>query len=305
LYSAYFWISISTLGTVAKVTGDRLSESNIDFVFKLLRHDFGVSYFILAILFFRQVVKTKNFKPIALIGIMSACPIVLGTLSYNGDLRYYFASALLLGFAFVSANGQNSPVWKNLTSGIIFLLAFLQILFTFSIIEKRDILPSWINSFYTSFTPSKPNNLHKVQTAGIESLRTALPKDTKSSVCILQMRQFNGLDWSFDPWALTLAARDQNLPWEFSRPPPHEFSTTELRYTNSVIPRCDYVIILPIEWVPAPIEHFMSDVGEFLFNHYKNGTLEKEGWRWIATLPYSSEDQLEGQLLLIKNLNRR
>lgn len=302
LNSLYRWIYDSSFGAMAVLSGHREGISFFKFFGQILHSQLGIlGLFILITSMASLAIKRDNLRVYIAVTILSLLPLVMGSLSSNGDPRYYFlGSTLLLVNALIQI--KKSIRFPTFISIVLVIIGFFQCVYFYNQSFSKNLnMEAFQHKFFSfSFLEAIPN-ASAVETM-VEYSQKFLPLDQETSLCILQMPNFKLTDWALDPWSLTLAAYQRNLQWRISRPFPHEFSTTEERYKNIVINRCKYVVVASLEYMEAPIVHFMSDVGEKLIGFWKNNQLAANNWEYLDKFTYTARDGSTAEAILLKNL---
>jgi hypothetical protein len=122
-------------------------------------------------------------------------------------------------------------------------------------------------------------------------------------IAILPMRQFNDLDGLIADASLTAMSRERGERLNFKEPYPLIRNTVPEKF-EYVKETFDYIVVFPVEHKPAPIEHFMSDVGEVVLDSWKHKTLKQDQLEFLSRGQLSSESGNKGEYLLFRSLKR-
>ena len=309
----YEWAFVSSLGKMAKISGNRGDQTYWGFVGEAFFHFIGLPLGVLLLLSLIVLIISKWNREKntwtrldgAFLGALIV-PLAFGGFSYNSDLRYYifsfFGLLLLVLYRFSLGPSSAQIKWTFRT-----VIIFVSCIFLVSEGQTFGLpsVPNWLVSHRFELWPRSvqraSDDLIPVVGKLMDSIQeSSLPKE--SNICILQMRTNDGLEWLLDPWAMTVYMRELGSSLHFIRPYPHAYDNMQDRFEHLVKPQCCYVVVFPTVFKPGPIEHFMSDVGEYFLQNRNTGELAKNGFeeasQFEVKIPGSS-----GELVLFKSNN--
>lgn len=304
----YDWAWVSAFSDWAKLTGLRDGVSFFGFFRQIA--DFN-SWPILVLLFVitlcRRYPLGKSWITFVLLAPAVTLPALLASLSYNGDPKNYLLSAIIvLLAALVAALGPNTKrswVYTVLTAAIALVLLDYRLA-----VERADGRSAASLQQYLR-GPAIPLRLGHDQVEDLyDDLSTRLPHtqaDPEVQTCILQLLQWNDLDWVADPYALTVLGHERGEHWNFLRPWPLIRNTTPERY-EWVKTNCDYILVLPLKHEEkAHFVHFMSDAGEAVLDAWKQNRLKKDRLELSSHGTFRGNDGTNGEYLLFHSLRNQ
>jgi hypothetical protein len=267
-YHLLQWVLMTNFQEIAIETGNRSGRPLFDFIsFYLIQ--LGALPFIYLIFNFTEIKKFKlsvrKEDAVFLLGCL-LFPFLCGLLSYNGDVRYYYVSWIILLMVLIK-RGLSASESKFYTAKVI-----VTALLCTSLIQNISK-----NNSYQVFS-LLPQELEKYLGRSIFNLYSFAPeiqlqftsevyksiKDPKlqNTFMLIDKRE----DFSYiDPWAQTIIARENGYMWTYD----NLLLYKSHKYTDLIhkfIRNYHYVILGPLErnWSKdkKPIEKLGSDIIE-------------------------------------------
>ena len=300
------WIRWASLSEFAQITGLRNGVSQSQFLSRVA--DFA-SWPILASLFVISLLRPIGVLKKSLLPLLFALPSILlptllGSFSRNGDPKNYLLSALIACAALlvVALAPKSRLGW--LRSGAVGLLALALVAYRITV-TYGDWHAGQLSSYLKGPSIRPPRSKEVLQDIYAELARKIPNQDSGNEikVGILQMRQFNDLDGVIEDSTLTTMSRERGDHLIFKDPYPLIRNTTPEKF-DYVRDSFDYIIVFPVEHKPAPIEHFMSDVGEVVLTAWKENKLKQDQLELRGQGFLTSEGGNVGEYLLFRSLRK-
>jgi hypothetical protein len=213
------WIMLANFGILAQQTGNRAGRPLINFIY-FYYDRLGWTPFILVFIIGFSYLKAgfnflKNYRLwLFLIGSLFL-PFIAGSLSYNGDVRYYYGAWVILMLLLMrTALHQSNPRPKTalfiiLTSSVILFTGMMPFLFG----EIRNVIPGAIrtkfgHSFYNLYSKN-----YSAEPIMLTKLEEILDQHDYQYKFFMFFKPYGDINDTPDPFAQTLAAREKGLNW--------------------------------------------------------------------------------------------
>jgi hypothetical protein len=299
-WNLYDWAWASSFSEFARMTGHMSSFQ--DFfrrVFSYYSYPVLLVLLLLAMTNWRAAIEKKTALLLLLIFPAVVLPPLMGSRTFNSEPRYYLLGGLLLIFVLIATALLPTPRTRELRRIAILLLGLTALWSDYALI--RNYPSRFLFEFMRGPGLSVPLETDKLDLF-LESFSNLVSPSNRSEICLLQMRQYNDLDWVSDSKALSVISQERGYPWDFIHPWPMVRPTTSERM-EWVKQNCNFILVLPIEHqVNAPIEHFMSDVGEVVFDLWKSKKLKTEDLVYLGIGPYEGRNGEKGNFVVFKSL---
>ena len=305
------WVSQASFSTFTQNTGSRSGVSVWQFLARAAQFGFWPLWALtlgVAILWIRKIRKSsiRELYPVLIVLPAILIPPLIGSLTFNGDPKEYLLGDLML--CLVSTILALAPLTKlrYFRTAVFALVAALLIQYRIAVIHSNQDHGDPVSDFWSAHVdgPALQAPLaHDVLEENYNEFAGHLPHspaEPRLRICILQMRQNNDLDWVTDDFALTVHAQELGEHWLFDDPFPLVAPTAQGKY-EWVKANCNHIIVLPIEHIPnAPIDFFMSDVGELVLDSWKRKKLSQDGLTLEAQGKFKDNHGHTGEYLMLK-----
>lgn len=225
-YQLFDWIYITNFDYLAKATGNRLGRPAYEFALFYLKK-WGWLPVLLVLVFLienRSQLLAKRVKAIwFLLAAIVIIPSLGGVLSYNGDVRYYYAGWLVFTAVLLAEFLKNEGFIRKLkTTFLIFILGS----FSYSILKYESIEKTWLHKYFhtlggESFFLMIPNK-EDLPSVLEEKIATAL-EEKKEDGKLKNIHYFQtSANPFFDSNSANIIARDRNHKLFFTARSIHE-----------------------------------------------------------------------------------
>ncbi len=280
-YKTFSWAFASSLGEMAQLTGGRGGMSWLTFLATAAVGYFGIAFGLFMIMV--ALVCTKWDKAKVLFAVALFSPLLAGSFSYNADLRYYIFSALGIFFIIFSSDRRPGLKLKVAAVSVFALLFSYHSLSVFGKWEKLSFLSRPYFGIWPKSFEYEEDKLLQV----IAAVKGSINLTPENQFCILRMVSNTPVDKVFDPWITTYLLRREGFKTEFIMPFPHSQKNVADRFEFIVKPSCCYVGVYPTQYVPAPVGHYMNDVGELFLKKHADQKLDELGYSYLKSLHWN------------------
>lgn len=182
-YQLFDWIYITNFDYLAKATGNRLGRPVYEFVFFYLKKWGWLPVLLLVAYLIEnksQIFAKKAKELWFLLAAIVLFPSLGGVLSYNGDVRYYYAGWLVFTAALLAEFVKKEGLVRKIkTSALVIMLGS----FSYSLLKYENIEKTWVHKYFhtiggESFFLMVPNK-EDLPAALEEKIALALEEKTK------------------------------------------------------------------------------------------------------------------------------
>ena len=256
------WIIIANFDTLAIETGHRYGRPISEFLYFYISK-LGLVPVLLASLIFlnvQQNVKSYfNSRTIVLFLSIFILPLIAGSLSYNGDVRYYYGTWLIACLVLIKVILNAELKYYLIRLYSVSALAALLYLNLLNI--NIGISTALVNKASAALGQSffKVNyNKNEYAVAAEDQLENIIGHSTTSPKIYMIHR--NSESYWIDPWTLMIIAREKNLFWEI-RDLDLFINTPREEITTEIAKSFNYVVAGPIQESWTQYKTGISELG--------------------------------------------
>jgi hypothetical protein len=300
----YDWIFASSYGRTSRL-GFCEDPGYLGFWWKFLRDIGGVAALIVSMCALASSTRILTPKFLVLSMGTALLPVFLGSLTHNCDIRYYFLSgAILFMLGFIYALNPKGRYLKSrlLLMTILALLMLTQV--TLNTFKGENAAQPLKKIFSPRYYMPPPLRVPEPALELVGGLSLILPSK-EMKIGLLPYSTKNDLEWTLDPWLMTVVALEKELPWIIEKPKALELTALmapqrwKAEYKNY-----DFFLTGPLEgFVKLPLNP-QSLWAELLIKAYHQGNLSKMGVKLVGTVPFSDWNGDQGQLLILAPISK-
>ena len=280
-YETFWWAFASSLGERAQLTGGRGDEVWFVFIANAVVAYFGIAFASFMTLI--ALVFTKWDKPRFLFTVALSFPLLAGAFTYNGDLRYYIFSGIGIFFVIFSSVRREGYKLKVAAVSVFALLFSYHSLSVFGKWEQLSFLSQPYLGIWPKTFEREEDKLLQI----VSAVKSSIDLTPENQFCLLLMVSKNPAMQLFDPWITTYLLRKEGYKTQFVMPSPHYQKNVADRFEYLVKPECCYVGVYPTEYIPAPVGHYLNDVGELFLKKDADQKLDDLGYSYLKSLHWN------------------
>lgn len=289
------WMYVANLGTMGQQLGHRLDSNFFDFMLKILVYWGAVPRLLLLAIFIDR--KHKRDWTILWVGLAALTPAaIVGGLSYNGDVRYYYCAWMMCTIALGSLLlSTPSSIWKKVyCTALIFVLGISLSQFisdgTFGEGGFTRI------SFGKSFWSLRARAEDPIQLLAAEVEKSIENPPPNLTFQVLSLATSGTFYDTLDPWGLSILIREKGHFWTFEQIPNYDssdFSTMPLLLINY-----DYFLVGPLSGVANSTNGLFGEYADKIRKAYKDSQWGSLGLTLIRVIDLKLGDSEDQYLLL-------
>jgi hypothetical protein len=242
------WIALGSLSQITLETGHKAGASYFQFLASSVITICGLPFlFFLLLWLFSGFEQKLSWRKCAAIAFCLLFPLLVGALSYNSTLRYYYGSGMLAYFFVAVGALKKEGRWFSFR---IVAVSFLVCALIFGNIFYMTN-PNAQLKMISLIKPEPPLRGQDPAKQFCSDLKSLLPMKKLSVAIVPYSLDLDDLVvTTADPWLLTIIAREAHWPWFFERPnvgrPGH--SSTDLSF---YLKNYDFILVGPLEGSPS------------------------------------------------------
>jgi hypothetical protein len=302
VYNVYRWTSLSIADPAMAIAGaqDFLTPNHLSFLVLLIT-GFGIITLIVLVLMGVLARENSTFlksqQSLLFLGLaMVLFPLCSRLLTHNDGIRYYYGSGLVLfTMLLIYALGPGLKIKQRVGMGfcLLVLLAWADLSAADGFLNQ-GFFAGGIMNWRTQPTPAFKRQDPTVEL--VEEMKSLFPTQNKVSVAVLSPYTYGNFEeWTFNPWGMTIIARERGLNWWFDSPWLVRLGSLQERL-EFCRKNYDYLLVGPLE------EKSGQDIDSELVSYIE---LHKEKLfelrlKTIKELAFTHLDGRRGRLLLVQ-----